>query len=57
MGASVCAADVPSQPGSENKGDLNAMKGSFLENVVLPDGATVKQLTLTRWGPVLHGAP
>jgi hypothetical protein len=46
MGKSVCAAFVPSQQGSENKGDLNAKKGSFLENVVLPDGVTVKQLTL-----------
>jgi hypothetical protein len=45
-GSSVCAAFVPSQQGSENKGDLNAKKGSFLENVVLPDGVTVKQLTL-----------
>ena len=46
MGNSVCAAFVPSQQGSENKGDLNAKKGSFLENVMLPQGATVKQLTL-----------
>jgi hypothetical protein len=45
-GSSTCAAFVPSQQGSENKGDLNAMKGSFLENVTLPQGATVKQLTL-----------
>lgn len=45
-GSSVCAAFVPSQQGSENKGDLNAKKGSFLENVTLPQGATVKQLTL-----------
>jgi hypothetical protein len=45
-GDSVCAAFVPSQQGSENKGDLNAKKGSFLENVTLPQGATVKQLTL-----------
>jgi hypothetical protein len=46
MGTSTCAAFVPSQQGSENKGDLNAKKGSFLENVALPQGATVKQLTL-----------
>ena len=46
MGTSACAAFVPSQQGSENKGDLNAKKGSFLENVALPQGATVKQLTL-----------
>lgn len=45
-GNSVCAAFVPSEPGSENKGDLNAKKGSFLENITLPQGATVKQLTL-----------
>jgi hypothetical protein len=45
-GNSACATFVPSQPGSENKGDLNAKKGSFLENVSLPQGATVKQLTL-----------
>jgi hypothetical protein len=46
MGHSVCAAFVPSQQGSENKGDLNAKKGSFLENVVLPQGVSVKQVTL-----------
>ena len=45
-GNSVCAAFVPSQQGSENKGDLNAKKGSFLENVSLPQGATVRQLSL-----------
>jgi hypothetical protein len=45
-GNSVCAAFVPSEQGSENKGDLNAKKGSFLENVMLPQGVTVKQLTL-----------
>src|SRR5947207_2344999 len=32
-GNTTCAAFVPSQPGGENKGDLNAKKGSFLENV------------------------
>jgi hypothetical protein len=45
-GGSVCAAFVPSEQGSENKGDLNAKKGSFLENITLPQGATVKQVTL-----------
>lgn len=45
-GGSVCAAFVPSQQGSENRGDLNAKMGSFLQNVVLPQGATVRQLTL-----------
>lgn len=45
-GSSACAAFVPSQQGSENRGDLNAKKGSFLENVALPQGVTVKQVTL-----------
>jgi hypothetical protein len=45
-GSSVCAAFVPSEQGSENKGDLNAKKGSFLQNVSLPQGATVTRLTL-----------
>jgi hypothetical protein len=46
MASSVCGTFVPSQPGSENKGDLNAMKGSFLAPVSLPDGATVNELTV-----------
>ena len=41
MGSSVCAAFVPSQQGEENNGDLNARKGSFLENVQIPKGATI----------------
>jgi hypothetical protein len=45
-GGSVCAAFVPSQQGSENKGDLNAKMGSFLESVTLPQGATVRALTV-----------
>ena len=45
-GDSVCAAFVPSQQGSENKGDLNAKKGSFLHNVSLPQGARVTRMTL-----------
>lgn len=45
-GNSTCAAFVPSEQGSENKGDLNAKKGSFLTNVALPQGATVTRLTL-----------
>ncbi len=47
-GNSVCQNGVfiPSQQGSENKGDLNAKKGSFLERVPLPQGASVKSLTL-----------
>ncbi len=43
---SVCGAFVPSQKGSENKGDLNAKVGSFLTPVVLPDGATINRLTM-----------
>src|SRR5439155_24115850 len=46
-GDSVCAAGfVPSEQPSENQGDLNARRGSFLESVQLPEGATVSQLTL-----------
>ena len=41
MGTSVCGNFVPSQQGEENNGDLNARKGSFLENAQLPKGATV----------------
>ena len=41
MGTSVCPAFVPSQQGEENNGDLNAKKGSFIENVQLPKGATI----------------
>jgi len=46
-GDSVCAAGfVPSEQPAENQGDLNARRGSFLESVQLPEGATVSQLTL-----------
>jgi hypothetical protein len=45
-GSSTCAAFVPSQQGAENKGDLNAKKGSFLANVNLPQNATITSLTL-----------
>ncbi len=46
-GDSVCVAGFQaSQPPSENKGDLNAKKGSFLNPVQLAQGAKVKQLTL-----------
>jgi hypothetical protein len=45
-GSSVCGTLVPSQQGSENQGDLNATKGSYLAPVELPDGATVTDLTL-----------
>ena len=43
---SVCAAFVPSQQPSENKGDLNARKGGFLANVNLPNGATIKSVAM-----------
>ena len=47
QGDSVCATGfVPSQPISENHGDLNASKGSFLEQVQLPQRATVLSLSL-----------
>lgn len=46
MGESVCAAFVPSQQGEENNGDLNAKKGSFLENVQIPKGATITNFRL-----------
>jgi hypothetical protein len=47
-GNSVCqnGVFVPSEQGSENKGDLNARKGSFLERVQLPQGVTVRSLTM-----------
>jgi hypothetical protein len=45
-GTSTCAAFVPSEQGSENKGDLNAKKGSFLQNVMIPQAATITRLTL-----------
>jgi hypothetical protein len=46
MGASVCGNFVPSQQGEENNGDLNARKGSFLENLQLPKGATITNFRL-----------
>lgn len=47
MGSSVCAGGFqPSQPTSENQGDLNAAKGSFLHQLALPQGAVVHRLTL-----------
>ena len=46
MGTSVCPAFAPSQQGEENNGDLNAKKGSFLENVQLPKGATITNFRL-----------
>ncbi len=46
MGTSVCPAFVPSEQGEENNGDLNAKKGSFLENVQLPKGATITNFRL-----------
>jgi hypothetical protein len=51
MGTSVCAApvindDATPELASENKGDLNTTKGSFLEEVQLPQGTRVKRLSL-----------
>ena len=46
MGASVCGNFVASQQGEENNGNLNARKGSFLENVQIPKGATITNLRL-----------
>jgi hypothetical protein len=45
-GSSVCGSFVASEQGSENKGDLNARKGSFMAPVELPDGATVNELSI-----------
>lgn len=45
-GSSVCGAFQPSQPTSENHGDLNAAKGSFLQKVGLPNGAVARRLEL-----------
>jgi hypothetical protein len=45
-GSSICGTFVPSEPGAENKGDLNAKRGSFLAPVELPDGATASDLTV-----------
>jgi hypothetical protein len=45
--SSVCAGGFQaSQPISENKGDLNTSKGSFLAPVNLPDGATIHTFSL-----------
>lgn len=44
--ASACGAFVASQKGDENRGDLNARTGSFLANVRLPHGVSVKRLTM-----------
>ena len=46
MGTSACGNFVPSQQGEENNGDLNARKGSFLENVQIPKGATITNFRL-----------
>jgi hypothetical protein len=45
-GDSVCAAFVPAEPGSENRGDLNAKKGSFLAPVHIPDGSKVQDFSV-----------
>jgi hypothetical protein len=46
QGSSVCAAFQQSEPSSENHGDLNAAKGSFLQRVALPNGSVVHRLNL-----------
>ena len=46
LGSSVCGTYQASEPVSENKGDLNAVKGSFLQRVILSDGAVVHKLGL-----------
>ena len=46
LGSSVCGTFQASEPTSENHGDLNAAKGSFLARVNLPDRAVVRQLVL-----------
>jgi hypothetical protein len=52
-GNSVCANGfvphsntAPEVLGSENQGDLNAIKGSYLAPVSLPGGATIRRLNL-----------
>ena len=45
-GSSVCGTFQPSEPTSENKGDLNAEKGSFLARVSLSDGVVIRRLGL-----------
>jgi hypothetical protein len=45
-GDSVCGTFQPSEPTSENMGDLNAKKGSFLARVSLSDGAVIRRLGL-----------
>ncbi len=42
----ACPAAVPLQQGDEHFGDLNASKGSFVNFVQLPNGVTVKSLSL-----------
>jgi hypothetical protein len=42
----ACAAQVPLEIGQENRGDLQNAAGSFIANVVLPQGSTVTKFTL-----------
>jgi hypothetical protein len=42
----ACAAQVALDVGQENRGDLQNAKGSFIANVVLPQGSTVTKFTL-----------
>lgn len=46
QGSSVCGTFQASEPVSENHGDLNAAKGSYLERVGLADGTVVQRLGL-----------
>ncbi len=42
----ACAAQVPLAIGQENRGDLQNATGSFIGNVILPNGSTVTAVTL-----------
>ena len=42
----ACAAATPLVIGDENRGDLQNATGSFIANVILPQGATVTKFTL-----------
>jgi hypothetical protein len=42
----ACAAQVPLDIGEENRGDLQNAAGSFIANVVLPQGSTITKFTL-----------
>jgi hypothetical protein len=42
----VCGAPVPLQIGTENRGDLNNGKGSFIQFVTFPQGVTIHAFRL-----------